>query len=298
MSEVKPVDQFENYLRVEKQLSEHTILAYIKDVNEFQTYTESPIECASKKDVRSFVVALVEKQAAPKSINRKISSLHAFFKFALIKQIVDKDPTELIKNVKEPKKIPTFITEKQLDKVVEVQSKKIEYDDLLNFAILFTLYSTGLRRSELACLTHDNLDIDGATIKVVGKGAKVRIVPISEQLKNVLQNYIQQRNSMISEQNICISQKNALFLSLKGKPINYNQIYSIVKKTVKQFGLPSNCSPHSLRHTFATHLLNAGVELRTIQELLGHANLNATQIYTHTSTEELKKTFNNAHPRA
>lgn len=293
------LEQFENYLRYEKQLADLSITAYRRDLSQFEAYLEDDILTTSHTDIRSFVVSQVEKGAAPKSINRRIASLHAFFKFALLKQLLEKDPSELVQNVKQPKKIPNFITEKQLDRIVN-SVETIDYDQILNFTIVYTLYATGLRRSELENLTLGDLNMSQGTIIVTGKGNKTRIVPLSQELQNILKQYEQAKKRFNIDQsgdNICTTEKKSLFLTRKNKPITDDQIYAIIKKTVKQFGLSPDCSPHTLRHTFATHLLNQNVPLRSIQELLGHANLNTTQIYTHTSTEELKKTFITAHPR-
>lgn len=291
--------KFENHLRFEKQAAKLTIIAYMRDLNQFQTYLDAPILSTCHKDIRSFIVWQVENGDAPKSINRRIASLHSFFKFALVNNLIEKDPSELVQNVKQPKKIPVFITENQLEKIID-NSPHLDFQDMLEFTIIYMLYSTGLRRSELANLKESDVDFNQGTIIVVGKGEKSRVVPISSELNETLNTYLHEKNRLLeknSEQNICESHKKALFLSNKLKPITHDQIYAIIKKTVKRFGLSPDVSPHTLRHTFATHLLNQNVQLRSIQELLGHANLKTTQIYTHTSTEELKKSFINAHPR-
>lgn len=295
---------FENYLRLEKQLAHLTVIAYMRDLVGFEKYLNEDIINAKMHDIRSYIVQMVEKGDAAKSVNRRISALRVFFKFSLFKEIITTDPTQLIQNVKQPKKIPTFIPEIQLQKIFE-DYHTIDYDDLLSFTVLYTLYSTGLRRSEIAQLNHSNVDLEQGVIKVVGKGSKTRLIPISEELKNVLKEYVIAKTSLLhsleatqNDQNICKTQKNALFLTHNNKALTHNNIYEIIKKIATRFGLPKNCSPHTLRHTFATHLMNQKVSIRTIQSLLGHESIATTQIYTHTSTEELKNVFTNAHPRA
>jgi integrase/recombinase XerC len=289
------MDLFLDYLRYEKRSSEHTISSYKTDLEQFATYlllqyqNESP-ETATAAMIRSWVADLMEKGLHPASLNRKIASLRTFYRFLRKKGRIASDPTKVISALKKPKRLPVFVEEKAMEMLFEQSSFEEDFGGLRDRCVMELLYGTGIRLSELTGLTLSNLDLSAKTIRVYGKRSKERIVPITSALSTAITHYIAVRAP--EEETDC------LILTDTGKAAYPVFIQRIVKKYLSEVTTLSQKSPHVLRHTYATHLLNRGADLNAIKELLGHSNLAATQIYTHNSIEKLKKTHQQAHPKA
>ncbi|MBI5541816.1 MAG: tyrosine-type recombinase/integrase [Bacteroidia bacterium] len=290
------VGSFVGYIKYEKRYSDHTVNAYFRDISQFITFLSAsfsdvtPIN-ANFRHVRSWVVSLIEDSNEARSVNRKLSALNSFYKYLLREKIVNFNPTEKIVPPKNKKRLPVFVEEKQMfDLLKEVdfgEGFKGERDKL----IIALFYSTGIRLSELISLKISDVDLHNNTIKVLGKRNKERIIPFGLQLKTDIEKYIIYRTQIgASDQN--------LFISEKGKKLYSKLIYRIVNHYIGIVAILDKKSPHILRHTFATHLLNNGADLNAIKELLGHANLAATQVYTHNSFEKLRNIYKKAHPRA
>lgn len=287
------VDFFLSYLQNEKRLSPHTVLGYKTDLLQFSAFLNAtPIELAEYVNIREWIVSLSEGKLENTSINRKIASLKAFYKFLVQQKKLDKDPTDLIKSLKTPKRLPAFIEEKNAENLFELIEYEDDFSGIRDKLLLELLYGTGMRLSELINLQETDLDLIGKKVKVLGKRSKYRIIPLHRTLEELLRDYLNAKNSSLT--------LSSDFLLVTDKR---NQLYPVfvqrkVKYYIEQISTIQKKSPHMLRHTFATHLLNRGADLNAIKELLGHANLSATQIYTHNSISKLKEVFAKAHPKA
>ena len=290
------IDRFLEYLELERNYSPHTIKNYRIDLQFFQTYLEQntsikSIESVTSKDLRLYIVYLTENKFAEKTINRKISSYKSYVKF--LKKIGEITPFHSInvKTPKIPKKIQTVFSESEINTLLDNDAIYDEsYKSQLNKTMLEIFYSTGIRKSELHNLMLHQIDFHQNTIKVIGKRNKERMIPIAEKLIIQIKKYLALRESIKSE-NVY------LFINKKGRRISEKSIYNCVKNHLTLVTPKQKKSPHMLRHTFATHLLNNGAEISTIKELMGHSSLASTQIYTSLSLNNLKKVFNQAHPR-
>jgi len=282
---------FLDYLAFEKRSSKHTISSYKTDLVDFLSFIKSTAlsECLDK-DIRMWIISLSEKGLSSRTINRKITATRSLFYFLQRTKKVDHNPAQKISALKTKKRLPYF---------VEQSSMSILFDDFdfgEGFAaqrdklIIEILYTTGMRRAELIELKLKSFDFNNKSVKVVGKRKKERIIPILAETSQHIQNYILERNKISEEHSF-------LIVTEKGKKAYENLIYRVVKKYVSQVTTLDKKSPHVLRHSFATHLLNEGADLNDIKELLGHANLSATQIYTHNSFEKLKDIYKQSHPR-
>ena len=287
------VDDFLNYIAKEKRYSPHTIKGYTTDLIEFSDYChryfDVSIENVTHRVVRSWFAQMIEDGFKPRTIHRKSSSLKSFFKFLLVQGVLGKSPMDLVPLPKLDKKLPKFVEEKSL----EVLLNELEFPD--NFEgnrdklILDLFYQTGIRQSELIGLTLKDVDFTQQQIKVLGKRNKERIIPVSPHLLETISEYISYRKAR--------SVAN-LLLTSGGEKLYPKLVYNIVNKYLSKVTTLSQRSPHVLRHSFATHMLNNGAELNSIKELLGHVNLSATQVYTHNSMEKIKTIYKQAHPRA
>lgn len=292
------VERFLKYIKFQKRYSENTIVSYQRDLNDFSTYIEKEFDIKSSVEVnssiiKSWLMQLSSDKIAEKSINRKLASLKSFYKFLLKEELIEKNPTDRIKSLKTPKKLPVFVQENAmvqlLDNVVFENSFKSQRDKL----IIELLYGTGIRLSELINLKNSNIDIYNKSIKVLGKGKKERIIPINNELLEAMNVYNNLKKSEHSDNNC------EFFIVTDNIKKTYPMfIFRIVGKYLGMVTTNEKKSPHTLRHTFATHLLNKGADLNAIKELLGHTSLAATQVYTHNSIEKLKNIFENAHPKA
>ena len=282
------LEKFLLYLEVEKNYSPHTILNYKIDLKECFTFLKDiPVENIKYLDLRRYLAQLRNKQLKPRSLARKLSALRSFFRFLHREGYITDNPSVILVTPKLDKKLPRFLTETEMLQLLETPTLE-KISGKRDRAILETLYSTGIRVSELVGLNIDRVDFIGNIIKVMGKGKKERLVPIGEKALGSIKSYIDGR---------CFEHK-ALFLNKSGSRLSDRSVRNIINKYILQTSLRMNISPHMMRHSFATHLLNRGADLRSVQELLGHVNLSTTQIYTHVSTERLKSVYDKAHPRA
>ena len=285
------IEKFMRYLEIEKNYSQHTILNYKLDLEGFSKFlSATEIEKVDYLTLRKYLAALKEKNLGSRSVNRHLSSLRSFFKFLTREGLLKTNPMLSVSSPKQDKHLPQFLTEGEVTKLIESAFPKNLLDErgLRDRAILETFYSTGIRISELVGLDNQDIDVIGGIAKVMGKGKKERLVPIGEQAISTIRDYLEKRKKQAA----------ALFLNKNGKRITTRGVRNIVGKYLRLAGIRHGISPHTLRHSFATHLLNRGADLRSIQELLGHVNLSTTQIYTHLTTERLKAVYDKAHPRA
>jgi integrase/recombinase XerC len=286
------INKFLNYLEVEKDVSRHTLLNYSKDLEEFSAFIDSDdLRSVTHLKLRTWLAYLKKKNYAKSSIARKLSALRSFFKFCIREGFIDTNPAVSLSTPKQEKKLPNFLTEDEVLKLLEAPPVNSEIG-LRDRAILEILYSTGIRVGELVALNKENVDFIGGVIKVKGKGKKERLVPVGESALKALKSYLKRRKSQEN------TSARVVFLNSRGRRINQRTIRRIVEKYIKQFCSKSGVSPHTLRHSFATHMLDRGADLRSVQELLGHSNLSTTQIYTHITAKRLKEVYNKAHPRA
>jgi integrase/recombinase XerC len=291
-------ENFLNHLRFQKRYSMHTIISYENDLSAFSKFMENQYpdtELTSIKTtfIRTWLAEMKEVKMTSRSINRKISALRSFFKYLLKNEIVKVNPVAAIISPKMPKRLPQFVEEKDtsnlLTNIVFSDGFKGQTEKL----ILQVLYHTGIRKAELINLKEYNLDKTNSNIKVLGKGNKERIIPISNELSNEISFYILEKKRIVGP-----TENNILFVTDKGKPLDPKQVYTISNKYLSMVTTIEKKSPHILRHSFATHLMNNGADLNAVKELLGHSSLAATQIYTHNTIEKLKDVYKKAHPKA
>ncbi len=298
MYSVPYTQEFTQYLSYEKRYSAHTIRAYTDDLSQFftfiaQEFDELDIAQIKGTFVRSFLATLKDQDITPKTINRKLSTLKTYFKFLLRSQYISVSPLTNITAPKISKRLPQYVEEKDMKTLFQHVEFTHDYEGALHRVILSLFYYTGMRLSELQELQLNQVNIMGSNLKVLGKGNKERIIPIVDELKNELKSYLLQREGLE-----IIINPNHLLLNSKGKKLYAKYIYTTVKRYLGEVTTISKKSPHILRHSFATHLTNNGAELNAVKELLGHASLAATQIYTHNSIEKLKAVYKKAHPKA
>jgi integrase/recombinase XerC len=294
------IEKFEHYLSVEKNLSPHTQRNYVSDLHQFKDFLESEhpgisITAIDNMTIRSYLGSLYKKNRKS-SIARKLASLRTFFKFLLKVGILKENPASTVSTPRLEKHVPSFLTIDEMFALLNMpdETKLVGMRDK---AILETLYSSGLRVSELVEMNEDDLDLNLGIIKVMGKGRKERIVPIGSKAIEALNNYLSSRKKM-GKCPLSSSLNPPLLLNQRGGRLTTRSVARIINRYVEQCGLLKNISPHSLRHTFATHMLDAGADLRAIQELLGHVSLSTTQKYTHVSISKLMEVYDKAHPKS
>jgi tyrosine recombinase XerC len=282
------VEAFLSKLLVEKNYSEHTLLNYRLDLEEFFKFSASDdVKAVDYPLLRRFLADLRMKERKPRSVARKLSALRSFFRYLQREGIVDKNPALLVQTPKLDKVLPHFMSEADATQLVE-SPKEDKSADLRDKAIFETLYSTGIRVSELVGLSQSDVDLISNIIKVFGKGKKQRMVPIGDKACEAIQAYLDARG-FTSE---------AVFLNRAGGRLTARSVRNIINKHILKEAMVQKVHPHMFRHSFATHMLDHGADLRAVQELLGHVNLSTTQIYTHLTTDRLKKVYAKAHPRA
>jgi len=289
--------KFQDYLLKEKNYSKLTALAYGKDLDFFEKFLQDNFDGTSLEEVsytliRSWIVSLVDAEMSTTSVNRKIASLKAFYKFLLKTKQIEVNPLTKHKALKTPKKIQIPFSEDELNKVLTQLHYKEGFEGLRDKLIIDLFYTTGIRRSELIGLQISNVDLANGTIKVIGKRNKERIIPLLSVIIEQIKVYLLERKQLSN-----ISDLNFLFLLSNGNKLNETFVYRLINDYFSNVSEKVKKSPHMLRHTFATHMLNHGADLNSIKELLGHSSLASTQVYTHSSLAELKNVYQNAHPR-
>ncbi len=290
------VNAFLSYLQFEKRYSLHTITAYSNDLVQFFDFIETqydkvPLEQITGSMVRSWLAGMKETEMTGKSLNRKISSLKSFFKYQIRQERLVKSPMETVISPKITKRLPAFVAEQDMEQLLANLSFAEGWKGYTEKMVIQLFYATGMRLSELILCKETQLDISKSVIKVLGKGNKERILPISKNLAQELANYISEKPD--------VAKSNPhIFVTEKGKSLQARAVYSFVKFYLSQVTTLQKKSPHVLRHSFATHLMNNGADLNAVKELLGHASLAATQVYTHNTIEKLKEVFAKAHPKA
>lgn len=292
------VKAYQEYLIKEKNYSALTVNAYLNDILAFETYLNTCYDAIDLKDVaygviRSWIVFLVENNNANKTINRKISSLKSFYKFLLKIKAIDANPLLKHKSLKVPKKVQIPFSVTETVAVFEENDFPDDFKGIRNRLIIELFYTTGMRRAELISLTVSNIDFANKSLKVIGKRNKERIIPLLPCTISLLMKYQQLIKTTFENLN-----SEVLILSKKGNKISESFVYRLINDYFSSVSQKVKKSPHVLRHTFATHLLNNGADLNSVKELLGHASLSSTQIYTHSSLAELKKIYEGAHPRS
>jgi integrase/recombinase XerC len=293
------LDRFINYIKIEKRYSAHTVKAYGDDIDQFvqylNSYPNSPdILVVDQPDVRQWIISLMNAAITPRTLRRKIASLNTFYKFCLRNNLVQRNPAEGIILPRLTKNLPEFIKETSIESLFEPAHFEQNFQGLRDKLVLELFYATGMRLSELIGLTLQSIDFEKGEIKILGKRNKERIVPLIQSVQKLLKQYIKERANYLQSE----VATDRLILCNSGEPAYPRMIQRLVRKYLLQSTTLEKRSPHLLRHTFATHMLNNGADLNAVKELLGHSNLAATEIYTHNTYEKLKTIYKQAHPRA
>ncbi|MBR2603708.1 MAG: site-specific tyrosine recombinase XerD [Bacilli bacterium] len=285
----KEIYDYMNYLIIERQLSSNTIDAYKRDLYSFFNYVNKGYKSVNKNDVINYITSL---DMNPKSINRHIVTLKNYFNFLEKNSMLSINPMEDIQGLKTKKSIPRVLSEEDIDKLLDIEPTNAF--EFRNKAMLELMYSSGLRVSELLNLNVNDIDFDMNIVRIFGKGSKERIMPINEIATSYLYEYINLYRKTLLKNKI----NDILFLNSRGESLSRQGFFKILKEIAREKGINKELSPHTLRHSFATHLLNHGADLRSIQTMLGHENIETTQIYTHVSNNMVKEEYENAHPRS
>lgn len=295
---IDPKESFFNYLEFEKRCSKSTLVAYKVDVNQFITFLEEQnysisVESVTHREIRKWISHLDDQKVIARSINRKLASLNTFYKYLNREEVIDKNPLEKVKSLKIPSKLPSFVKEGEMEQLLDEVDFGNDFEGIRDKLLIEFLYGTGLRLSELMNIRITNIDLSRSTVKVLGKRNKERILPLHKRLVEAVELYLEARRNFFLD-----THNPFLFLTASGEQIYEKLIYRVVTKYLGFVTTLTKKSPHVLRHTFATILLNKGAELNAIKELLGHSNLSATEIYTHNNFESINTIYNQAHPRA
>ncbi len=291
------VDQFLNYLQYERNRSPLTVQWYEENLRDFETYIRGVDDClslltADADVIRSWVEHKMDEGKKPATVNRGLSAVRAFYRFALARKLVDKDPAHGIVGPKASKPLPMFVREGEMDRLLDDVSWKDDFNNVRARTILLLFYETGIRLAELIGIDNKDVDLEARKLKVTGKRNKQRIIPFGEELAQALTGYVSLRDDTVEKQS------DALFVNNKGRRIGRCQVQNLVRRRLSEVTTLKKRSPHVLRHSFATAMLNNGAGLESVKKLLGHASLETTEVYTHTTFEQLKRVYNEAHPRA
>lgn len=291
------IEQFLDYIRYERNLSPQTVLTYEHSLHDLESYFKGLDDSLDWKSIdgdiiRDWLAFMLDKGAKATSVNTALSAVRSFFRFALGRKLVEKDPAHLIEGPKKSKPLPQFVREKEMNELLDDIEWGTTYKDVRARTIILMLYETGVRVSELTGLDDADIDFTTGQLKVTGKRNKQRIVPFGEELAAVMQQYRELRDAQV------VRQSEALLLTEKGERMTRCQVYGIVRRNLSMVTTLKKRSPHVLRHSFATAMLNNGAGLESVKKLLGHESLETTEIYTHTTFEQLKRVYKEAHPRA
>lgn len=292
------IESFLKFLQFEKRYSTHTLQAYRRDLLQFQVHIgenspESSIDQADHNLIRSWLISLVEKKLSPNSVNRKVATLRSYYKFLLSRDYISKDPTYKVKALKTKKQLPVFIQEKDMELLLDHTVFEDNFEGWRNKLALEILYGTGIRLSELIHLKESDVNVYEGTIKVLGKRNKERVIPLSKSLGLIIEYYQRKKFALFGGNSAGV-----LLVTDTNQQCYPMMVYRIVRKYLDAATTADRRSPHVLRHTFATHLLDKGAELNAVKDLLGHTSLAATQVYTHNTLDKLKKVFDQAHPKS
>jgi integrase/recombinase XerC len=290
------IEDFILYLQAEKRYADHTLRAYKNDLEQFHAFCHQNDYGGMDlhfRTIRSWVVSLMDAGYSPRSVHRKLTSLQSYCRYMIRIGELDANPMDKVLKPKLSKRVPSFVEEDRMDRLLDTYDFGDDFEGVRNRLMLDLLYQTGIRRSELINLTIGSLDLEGKSMKVTGKRNKERIIPLGDEITGRITQYMQVRDQIVAD-----NREGSLFITGKGKPVYDNLVYRVVNRYLAMVTTLEKRSPHVLRHTFATHMLNHGADLNTIKELLGHANLSATQVYTHNTFKKLKSIYNQAHPRA
>ena len=301
------ITEFIQYIEVERRYSPLTVKKYRRDIELFAMHLSSNTAtifdptAIDSNDIKGWIMSQRGGNINPSSINGRLCSLRSYYKWLHRQGHIQSDPTLRINQLKTEKKLPSFISESQMNKLlIDLQGQidatpyEKRYDIFRDVVLILFIYTTGLRRAEITNVKISDFTDNLSTLRILGKGDKTRIIPILNSMQGNIRKLIQ----VLSSKNICNSHNNFLFLTQAGDRLSDGDIYTIVHNRLRSVGIQGKSSPHVLRHTFATHMMNGGADMRSIQELLGHSSLKTTQIYTHNSISELKRVYNSAHPRA
>lgn len=291
------IEGFLEYLRHERNYSEHTVREYGRDLHDFQSYFRNLDDSLSWENVdgdvvRGWMENMMDNRQTATSVNRRLSALRSFYKYAVMAGLVDNNPARSVKGPKKGKPLPQFLKESEIDELLDPQMWGDSFKDLRARTLIIMFYSTGMRLSELIGLDDNMVDFSSGELKVTGKRDKQRIIPFGAELRDTLLEYIHRRDMEIPRHST------ALFVDDKGERMNRNSVGYVVRKNLGRVTTLKKRSPHVLRHTFATAMLNHEAGLESVKKLLGHESLSTTEIYTHTTSEQLKRVYNSAHPRA
>jgi len=292
------VDDFLQYLRYEKNYSTHTVVAYKRDLSQLMDYVNAEYQITQPDQIdsdmlRSWMVSLMEKEVTARSVNRKLSCVKSYWHFLMRQGYAQTNPMQKVLAPKTKKPLPVFLKEDEMEELLKPSANsKEDFVVERDYLILDLFYSTGMRLSELIGLTDQEVDLEACLLRVTGKRNKQRLIPFGSELKNAISTYKVKRDAKIS------GKPERLFVRENGLPLYPQLVYRMVHEKLSGVATLTKNSPHVLRHTFATTLLNRGAELNAVKELLGHSSLSATEVYTHTTFEELKKVYKQAHPRA
>lgn len=289
-------EEFLNYLEFERRSSSHTIKAYRKDLNQFSLFVNENFEeqCALRVDqkmIREWVVFLMKQGLEARTVNRKITTVRSLYKYLLKQGVVTSSPVDRISRLRVSRRLPVFVQEDDINRLLDNDFFPDTFNGIRDKAIIALLYGTGMRSFELRNLKLGDVNLVRREIKVAGKGQKERIIPYPQSVNVVLFGYLEKRNSLFGDI------EGYFLLTQKGVQVYEKLLYRVVKKYLSLVATASGRSPHVIRHSYATHLLNNGADLNAVKELLGHASLQATQVYTHTTFEKLTEVYNQAHPR-
>lgn len=291
------LEQFIRFMQLERNFSVHTVREYVFDLQDFLTFCKSEgitnLDEVEYLHARLYVTKLYDEKKARTSISRKISSIRSFFRYLNREYRLDDAPFSSLYHPKKEKRLPNFFYEEELAKLFEANVGE-DLKSIRNTALLELLYATGIRVSELTSIEISDIDLNYSILRVMGKGRKERIVPFGQYAHDAVIRYVEEARPKLMKS----KKHDRLFVNLRGESLTAGGVRFILKEMIEQASLKTKIYPHMLRHTFATHLLNNGADLRTVQELLGHSSLSSTQVYTHVTKEHLRNTYMNAHPRA